>query len=99
MKTKIRVKKSAPQLVSLTVLANSRERAESLWKTHADNTVERANLLNATGDPNLQISQMGNPVVKEQFRNVLLNTLVGGLAGLGIGSILLAFINYFKENK
>ena len=79
----MRIKKSGPQLITLTVKGNTPQSARSTWLAITKATITTANFLNTNGDSKLTISQLNeNPVVKMSFRNLYVNILVG--FGMGI---------------
>lgn len=79
----MKIKKSGPQLITLTVKGNTSEGAQATWLAITKATITTANFLNTNGDSKLTISQLNeNPVVKMSFRNLYVNLLVG--FGLGI---------------
>lgn len=79
----MRVKKSGPQLITLTVKGSTHQNAQAAWLAITRETITTANFLNTNGDSKLTISQLNeNPVIKMSFRNLYVNVLVG--FGLGI---------------
>jgi capsular polysaccharide biosynthesis protein len=95
----INVKKSAPQIITLTVKDNSSTAAAKLWSFIATDNLTAAKELNQTGDAALQIEQIGDPVVKEQYSNLFINALAGLGTGFLIGVFATAFAQYRKEAK
>ncbi len=95
----IRIKKASPQIITVITTGYTSDEALQLWNSVADNTIGKANEINKTGDPNLQIAKIDRPVVKEQFSNLWINTLTGISLGLVGGIILSFFINYLKDQK
>lgn len=95
----IKIKKASPQLITLTLKAETPENAENLWNFFSSRTIEIAGRINQTGDPALQIENIGTPVIKEQYRNIYLNLLAGSAIGFLIGTFITAISNYAKEGK
>lgn len=96
----IKVKKSGNQLITLSVKDSSPQQAQNLWNELAKNTINTAQQLNKDSDPALQISQLQEgPVVKEVFRNVWVNFVVGAAFGLVLAFLSFAFISYMQEQK
>jgi capsular polysaccharide biosynthesis protein len=95
----IDVKKSAPQIILLSVKDKEPLGAENLWNFIALDSLTTVKNLNQTGDAALQISQIGSPVVKEQYSNMILNVFAGLGAGFLLGVFGAAFSQYLKENK
>ncbi len=79
----MKIKKSGPQLITLTVKGNTPQNVKSTWLAITKATITTADFLNTNGDSKLTISQLNeNPVVKMSFRNLYVNILTG--FGLGI---------------
>lgn len=79
----MKVKKSGPQLITLTVKGNTPKNAQATWLAITKATITTANILNTNGDSKLTVSQLAeSPVVKMSFRNLYVNIFVG--FGLGI---------------
>ncbi|EKE00458.1 MAG: hypothetical protein ACD_22C00016G0001 [uncultured bacterium] len=95
----IKVKKTSPQLLTLTIKGNSSEAGLELWKYITRETIELTNVINKNGDPALQIAVLGNPVVKAQYRNILINTVVGLGFGFLISTFGIALVKFIKGAK
>ncbi len=81
----VAVKKISPQVVTLTVRGNTLEEARTKWTMYTATALETAKKLNEANDPYLSINRVDEndtPVVKEEFRNVFLNALIGLLIGI-----------------
>jgi len=96
---KIKIQKSAPQLVEVTVSLGDREQAKKLALGLAQSASERARLLNQEGDKNLTINIINpDPLVEKSVFNPYLFSLVGALTGLLLALILICFKDYLKES-
>ncbi len=95
----IKTKKTSPQLITITIKSEDPERANYYWSYFSGKTIETAKELNKTGDESLQIEPMGQPVVKEQYRNIILNLFAGMCLGSLVGSFSVVLATYFKETK
>jgi capsular polysaccharide biosynthesis protein len=96
---KLRTKKPAPQLIVLTIKANSPDEAEKVWRSFSNNTINTAQILNASGDPLLQITQLEGPVTKTGYKNILVNIFGGFAVGLLAGIFVSAVVSYKKEGR
>ncbi len=94
----IKVKKASPQLLTLTVKSNTAQNGLALWEYMARQTIELADKLNKNGDPALQISVLGNPVVKTQYRNILINSVIGLGFGFLTATFGLALTGFIKDS-
>lgn len=80
----VSVKKISPQVVTLTVRGNTLDEARTKWTMYTATALETARKLNEANDPYLSINRVDEndtPVVKEEFRNIFLNALIGVLVG------------------
>lgn len=96
---RIKIKKTSPQLITLTVKDVSPETAGNLWQLLSTRTIDNARKLNQTGDPLLQISTMGNPVIKDQYRSLPINLLAGFLLGATTGTFGVALVSLGRKKK
>ncbi len=94
----IAVKKAAPQLITLTISAYFENEAKDKWNTLSQTTLDKVKLLNASGDALINISQLEtSPIVKENFRNVFLNLVIGIALGFIVGLSVIYFKIALKE--
>jgi capsular polysaccharide biosynthesis protein len=65
----IKVKKTGPQIITLTIKGKTLQKAEDLWNSISSTTIEKSKQININGDPLLSISKISeNPVVKIQYK-------------------------------
>ena len=96
---KIKIAKSAPQLVEVTVSLEDREQAKKLALGLAQAASERARLLNQEGDKNLTINIINpDPLVEKSVFNPYLFSLIGALTSFLLVLILICFKDYLKES-
>ena len=98
----MRIKKAAPQLITLTVKNRAAKEAEATWNALTEQTLSTANNLNRNGDSKIKILQLNvAPVVKESFRSIYLNIILGFLFGLTATSFIYAYLSTsnFKSGK
>ena len=96
LESSIKIKQVAPQLVNLEVTKEEAEAARTFCTALAQATTERINLLNQTGDKSISVDLLNTePLVEKNEPKVLLNTLVGGLAGLLLASLYIFLKEYF----
>jgi capsular polysaccharide biosynthesis protein len=94
----VRVKRTSPQLITLTTKAKTPQEAESLWRAVSSTALLAANTLTSQGDADLRIDPVSmDPLVKEEYRNLYVNILAGLALGLLFAVTSLALINYLKE--
>lgn len=93
----IKVKKTGPQVITLTVKGWTPQKAEDLWNSMAGTTIIKSRQLNINGDPLLSISKISeNPVVKVQYKPLWV-CLAFGLAAVPLLVIFyLSLREYFK---
>ncbi len=92
---KIRTVKAGPQLVGLVVKEKSEEDAKNLWNAMADSTIGIMNGISRQNDPFVGVLKISSePIVKESYRNLVLDILVGAGLGLLISTGLLVTKNY-----
>ena len=93
----ITVKKAGPLLITLTVKGWTQEKAEALWNSMANTTIEKSRQINTTGDPLLSISKISeNPVVKVQYRPLWICLAFGLISVLLLVIFYLSFKEYFN---
>lgn len=94
----ISVKKPAPQLIELTYKSSSPEFAQQAWKAIAKYTLERHYDLNSDMDPSISIKYLTEePVVRESYRNPVLNFIIGSVMGAVSTVFFLAFKRHLSS--
>jgi capsular polysaccharide biosynthesis protein len=89
-----KVKKSGPQLVTLTVKGKTKRNALDTWLAMSENLLNTVIETNKEGDSSLKVLKITEqPIMKEGYRSIQLNIL----AGFGLSSSLAAFIVILKE--
>ena len=82
---KIKTRKTGPQLLTLITKDPTPEKATLLWKSVSDSTINTLNKINKNGDPFISVAKVSDePIVKESYKNIFVDILVG----LGIGFII-----------
>lgn len=82
----IKVKKSGPQLITLTVKGNNPEQAKNLWQAVSKELLITADSINTRGDTKLKIAVVSEePVIKSTYKNVWVNVAAGMLSGIMLG--------------
>ena len=95
----IRVTKTGPQVILLTVKANTYEDAKRLWNSVSNVTVATAFEINSNGDENLSISPVSpQPLVGIPYKSIYLYGIVGALVSLTLASFFVCLKEYFKSN-
>lgn len=95
---KIKIAKSAPQLVEVTVTLGDREQAKKLALGLAQAASERARLLNQEGDKNLTINIINpDPLVEKSVFNPYLFSLLGALIGFLLALSFVCFRDYLRN--
>lgn len=94
----IRVKKEAPQIITLNVKGKSISEAGSGWVAFSKAVLNAHEILNQKGDPKLSLSMVENlPVVHKTYRSLYINLIAGILFGVFILITYLVFEEYIKK--
>ncbi len=92
-----KVKKSGPQLITLTVKGNSPEESKIIWNSLAQETTTAITQINSNGDPKLSISMVADePVTKKQFKSLSIYLPAGLLLGVALGLLIISLREYDK---
>jgi len=90
----IKVRKTGPQVISITVKANSINMAEDMWNKLSETLLDTTYEINKGGDSNLMVVKVSDkPVIKQSYRSMLLF----GFCGLLISSTLYLLFVCIKE--
>lgn len=88
---KIRTIKSGPQLVGVVVKGNNENETKQLWQAITDITTKKLDEINQRGDPFMSIAKvLDEPIMKKDYRDVYLFTIVGLTFGFLLSSFYLA---------
>ena len=96
LESSIKIKQTAPQLVSLEVKKEEAAAAKTSCTAVAQATTERINLLNQTGDKAISVDLLNpEPLVEKNEPKVILNSLVGVLTGILLASLYIFLKDYY----
>jgi capsular polysaccharide biosynthesis protein len=91
----ISVKKSSPQLITVTVKQNSPDSAKQLWTALVDELLSTNGQINQNGDTKLSISEISTqPVVNQTFKSIWLDAVAGILFGAVLGLAVISLKDY-----
>jgi len=94
----IRVKKEAPQIITLNVKGRSISEAGSGWVALSKAVLNTHEILNQKGDPKLSLSMVESlPVVHKTYRSLYLSLIVGILFGVFMPVIYMVFAEYVRK--
>ncbi|MFZ2663835.1 MAG: hypothetical protein WAX66_00515 [Patescibacteria group bacterium] len=90
----MKVRKTGPQIISITVRADSLNISEDIWNKLSETLLDTTYEINKDGDPNLMVVKVSDkPVVKQSYRSAV----VFGFCGLLISTTLYLLIICIKE--
>lgn len=94
----IKVKKTGPQIISITVKANSYSTSENIWNKLSEALLNTTYEINKDGDSNLMVVKVSDrPVVKQSYRSMLLFGFCGSLLSFTFYSFFICFKEYLKD--
>lgn len=94
----VRVKKTGPQVISITVKADAYSLSENIWTKLSESLLSTTYEINKDGDPNLMVVKISDrPVVKEGYRSMLLFGIGGSLISFTLFSFYICFKEYLKD--
>jgi len=94
------VRKTAPQLVTLTIVKVDAEEAGKIVSALVRAVSEQVIELNEESGIQVKVASVGStPIVEEQKPSVILNTLVVSLVGLTLSFVVISVKEYLKEEK
>ncbi len=94
----IRVKKTGPQVILITVKADDYTTSENIWTKLSESLLSTTYEINKDGDPNLMVEKVSDfPVVKEGYRSMLLFGIGGSLISFTLFSFYICFKEYLKD--
>lgn len=93
------IKKSGPQLITLTVKDNSYEKSQNLWNSTADTFIKYSDEANFNTDSNLKILKISpEPVVKPEYKSIYFYLFSGLLGGLIFGILFVTFKSFLGKD-
>lgn len=88
------IKKKTPQLIEVTIKTASAEKSTRLWKDTLDSLIETVKPITSAGDSQLVIAPLSeSPVVRQTYKSLPLNIVVGFV----LGALLSIFLCALKE--
>jgi capsular polysaccharide biosynthesis protein len=94
----VKVKKSGPQVVTVSVRDQNFEHSQKLWLTLTQSVIEASKRLNENGDKNISVDTISNaPIIKETYRSLPIFSLAGVMFGLSAGLLIISLKEYLKE--
>lgn len=94
VKRSLKIKKAAPQVVSLEVKKSTPQEAEDLWNNVVQETLSASLIINDRGDTGITLTVLDNsPIVHEAFRELWFYTFIG----FAFGFVIATFYSAFKE--
>jgi capsular polysaccharide biosynthesis protein len=94
----IKIKKTGPQIILITVKADSYTTSENIWNKLSESLLTTTYEINKDGDPNLMVEKVSErPVVKEGYRSIILFGFAGSLISFTIFSFYICFKEYLKD--
>lgn len=97
---KIRVKRTAPQIVEVQIRDTNPQKAMETWLALTNITENISSDLNSQGDPNIFVKRINQtPVLKEAYKNPFVNFAGGIMIGAFLATFVLALEEYWKVYK
>ena len=94
----IKIKKAAPQLITLKVAGKTKTEAREVWTALSEIALKTVTDLRENGDRSLHLTLLQKvPVVQEAYRNILLNFSTGFLFGILTAAISIFAKDYFSK--
>lgn len=94
----IKVKKTGPQVILITVKADDYSLSENIWNKLSESLLSTTYEINKDGDPNLMVVKISDrPVVKEGYRSMMLFGIGGSLISFTLFSLYICFKEYLKD--
>ncbi|MBW6441327.1 hypothetical protein K0B04_00235 [Patescibacteria group bacterium] len=94
----VKVKKTGPQMILITVKGKDYEISRDIWKKLANTLVQKSTEINKNGDENLSVSLVSQePLVKEGYKNIYIFTLAGILLATSLGILVISVKEYFRN--
>jgi len=94
----ISVKKTGPQLISVTVKGKTYEQAQTVWNKISETLLVTTFQLNKDSDPNLMVTAVSSQsVVKTTYKSLVLFGAAGALISLTLFSFFTCIKEYLKD--
>jgi len=94
----VSIRKTGPQIISLTVKGKTYEEARNLWGSFANVTLAATYELNKTGDPNLSIVPVSpQPFVGLPYKSIIVFGIAGALISFTLTAFSICLKEYFKN--
>jgi capsular polysaccharide biosynthesis protein len=94
----ISVKKTGPQLISVTVKGKTYAQAQTIWNKLSETLLVTTFQLNKDSDPNLMVTAVSSqPVVKTTYKSLVLFGTAGVLLSLTLFSFFICIKEYLKD--
>lgn len=94
----VNIRKTGPQVISLSVKGKTYGEALDLWNSFANVTLAATYQINKTGDPNLSITQVSpQPLVSLPYKSMLVFGLAGALIAFTLTSFCICLKEYFRD--
>ena len=94
----IRVRKTGPQIISITVKTDSYVESKNIWEKLSEVLLSKTYEINKDGDPNLMVVKVSDqPVVKQTYRSMYLFPLAGSFISLTLFSFFICIKGYLRD--
>ena len=94
----VRVKKTGPQIILVTVKDENYDTSTKMWGKLAESLISKTNEINKNGDESLSISLVSEqPLVRETYKSFYLFALVGSVIGLSLSTFFICVKEYFRD--
>ena len=94
----VKVRKTGPQIISVTVKGKSYKEAENIWDKLSETLIATTQEINKNGDPNLSVAPVSSqPVVKETYRSLYLFGIAGALISATLFSFYICIKEYLRD--
>jgi len=94
----MKVRKTGPQIISITVKADSLNMSEDVWNKLSSTLLNTTYEINKDGDPNLMVVKVSDkPVVKQSYRSAVLFGFCGLLISTTLYLLFVCTKEYLKD--
>ncbi len=96
----VRVKKTGPQIILVTVKDKDYDTSAKMWNKLAESLINKTNEINKNGDESLSIGLVSEqPLVRETYKSFYLFALVGSVTGLSLAIFFICVKEYFRDKE